>query len=64
MNTIGLRVVIDTNVLIAMIGLASPYRLIFDSIINGELIICVTTEILYEYQEILARKNEQMSPII
>ena len=57
MNTTGLRVVIDTNVLIAMIGLASPYRPIFDSIIDGELTMCVTTEILYEYQEILARKN-------
>ena len=57
MNTTGLRIVIDTNVLIAMIGLASPYRWIFDSIINGELVICVTTEILLEYREILARKN-------
>lgn len=57
MNTTGLRVVIDTNVLIAMIGLSSPYRPIFDSIIDGELTMCVTTEILYEYQEILARKN-------
>ncbi len=57
MNTTGLRVVIDTNVLIAMIGLSSPYRPIFDSIIDGELTMCITTEILYEYQEILARKN-------
>ena len=57
MNTTDLRVVIDTNVVIAMIGMASPYRPIFDSIIDGELIVCITTEILYEYEEILARKN-------
>lgn len=57
MNTTGLRVVIDTNVLIAMIGLTSPYRWIFDSVINGELTMCVTTEIVLEYREILARKN-------
>lgn len=57
MNTTGLRVVIDTNVLIAMIGLASPYRWIFDSVINGELTMCITTEMLLEYREILARKN-------
>ncbi len=57
MNTIGLRVVIDTNVLIAMIGLRSPYRWIFDGIINGELTMCVTTDIILEYKEILIRKN-------
>ena len=57
MNTTGLRVVIDTNVLIAIIGLASPYRWMFDSIINGTLTLCVTTEIMLEYREILARKN-------
>ena len=57
MNTIGLKVVIDTNVLIAMIGLASPYRWIFDSVINGTLTMCVTTEIVLEYREILAVKN-------
>ncbi|MCC6280944.1 MAG: putative toxin-antitoxin system toxin component, PIN family [Saprospiraceae bacterium] len=57
MNTTGLRVVIDTNVLIAMIGLASPYRPVFESILSGELTMCITTEILYEYQEILTRKN-------
>lgn len=57
MNTTGLKVVIDTNVLIAMIGLASPFRWIFDSVITGELTMCVTTEILLEYREILARKN-------
>lgn len=57
MNTTGLRVVVDTNVLIAIIGLASPYRWIFDSVINGELTMCVTTEIVLEYREILARKN-------
>ncbi len=57
MNTTGLRVVIDTNIVIAMIGRSSPYRPIFDSIINGEIVLCVTTEILLEYQEILDRKN-------
>jgi putative PIN family toxin of toxin-antitoxin system len=57
MNTTGLKVVIDTNVLIAMIGLASPYRWIFDCVINGELTMCVTTDIVLEYREILALKN-------
>ena len=57
MNTTVARVVIDTNVLIAIIGKHSPYRWIFDKIIEGEMSLCVTTEILLEYREILALKN-------
>ncbi len=57
MNTTALRIVIDTNILIAIIGKKSPYRWIFDAIVKGEIALCVTTEILYEYQEILALKN-------
>ncbi|RKZ35138.1 MAG: nucleotide-binding protein [Gammaproteobacteria bacterium] len=54
MNTTVLRIVLDTNILIAIIGRKSPFRWIFDQIIAGELILCVSNEILLEYQEILA----------
>lgn len=57
MSTTGLRVVIDTNVLISMIGRMSPYRWIFDQIIEGALTLCVSTEILLEYEEVLLRKT-------
>jgi uncharacterized protein len=59
MNTTVLRIVLDTNILIAIIGRKSPFRWIFDQIIAGQLILCVSNEILLEYQEILARKTNQ-----
>lgn len=59
MNTAGLRIVLDTNILIAIIGRKSPFRWIFGLIIVGQLILCISNEILLEYQEILARKTNQ-----
>lgn len=49
-----MKVVIDTNVLLVSLGRKSDYRKIFESILNEDLIICVTTEILLEYEEIIS----------
>ena len=58
MNTTEpLRIVLDTNILVAIIGRKSPFRWIFDAIIRGDIALCVTTEILLEYREIMGRKN-------
>ncbi len=57
MNITALKVVLDTNILIAVIGRKSPFRWIFDCIIQGRIILCVSNEILFEYQEILAKKT-------
>lgn len=57
MNTTALRVVLDTNVLIASIGRRSPFRWLFDAAIIGRVRLCVSNEILFEYQEILASKT-------
>lgn len=57
MNIIALRIVVDTNILIAVIARKSPYRWIFDCIIQGKLILCVSNEILFEYREVLERKT-------
>ena len=57
MNIIALKIVIDTNILIAIIGRKSPFRWIFDCIIQGKLILCVSNEILFEYREVLERKT-------
>ncbi|KHD06700.1 nucleotide-binding protein [Candidatus Thiomargarita nelsonii] len=51
------KIVLDTNILIAIIGRKSPFRWIFDQIIAGKLVLCVSNEILLEYQEILERKT-------
>ena len=54
-----MKVVIDTNILIAIIGKKSPYRWLFDAIIEGNIIACISNEILFEYNEILEQKNGQ-----
>ena len=59
MNTTGVRVVIDTNIFITILGAKSPNRWIFDKIKSGELELCVSNEILWEYEEILTRKTNQ-----
>src|SRR5580765_4891752 len=59
MNITALKIVLDTNILIAIIGRRSPYRWIFDALIDGRLSLCVSTDILYEYREILERKTSQ-----
>jgi putative PIN family toxin of toxin-antitoxin system len=57
MSTSALKIVLDINILVAIIGKKSPYRWVFDCIIEGRLILCISTEILLEYREILAFKN-------
>ncbi len=50
-----MRVVIDTNILLVSISSNSEFRWIFDSFLNEEFTLCVSTEILFEYEEILER---------
>lgn len=57
MSATALKIVLDSNILVAIIGQLSPYRWIFDSIVDGRIGLCVTTEILLEYREVLERKN-------
>ena len=54
-------VVIDTNCLIQMMSKRSPYRPIWDAFLAGRFDLCVSNEILEEYQEIL---GQQITPTI
>ena len=49
-------VVIDTNCLLQIIARKSPYRPIWDAFLAGHYDLCVSNEILDEYQEILGQK--------
>jgi putative PIN family toxin of toxin-antitoxin system len=51
------KAVIDTNVILTIISKKSRYRWIFDYIIVGKIELCVSTEILFEYREILELKT-------
>ena len=49
------KIVLDTNALIQCLPNKSPYRKIWNSIIEGKSFLCVSNEILEEYEEILGR---------
>ena len=48
-----LKVVLDTNVLLVSISERSKLHWIFDSFLKKQFTLCVTTEILAEYAEII-----------
>ena len=50
-------VVIDTNCLLQIIARKSPYRPIWDAFLVGRYELCVSNEILEEYQEILEQQT-------
>jgi len=55
-----MKVVLDTNVLLVSIATKSRYRVIFDSLINNDLSLIISNEILSEYTEIIGRKTNMM----
>ena len=52
-----MRVVLDTNCLVASLGATSPYREIWLGMHECKYKLCVSNEILFEYQEIIAAKT-------
>ena len=51
------RVVLDTNCLLQALPSRSPYHKIWTGILAGRIRLCVNTEILNEYEEILFQKT-------
>ena len=49
------QVVLDTNCLVQMISVHSPYRSAWQSFRQGRYTLCVSNDILNEYSEILER---------
>jgi putative PIN family toxin of toxin-antitoxin system len=57
-----MRIVLDTNVLLVALGKKSVLRPIFDAFLEERFVLCVTTDILAEYEEIIARHlNENVA---
>lgn len=50
-----MRIVLDTNSLIQSIPERSPFYVVWESILSGKNVLCVSNEILEEYTEILHR---------
>ena len=55
------RIVLDTNCLLPSISRRSRYYPVWERFICGEYDLCVTTEILAEYEEIVGRMT---SPVV
>ena len=47
------KVVLDTNIILVSLYNKSPYHWVFEKLQNEEFILCVTTEIILEYSEII-----------
>ena len=50
------KIVLDTNCLLMSLPKISPYRVLWDSFLRGEIVLCVSNEIIEEYLEILTQK--------
>lgn len=50
-----LRIVLDTNVLVASISRKSPFHWVWEAFVQGKYQLCITTDILDEYAEIIER---------
>lgn len=49
-------IVLDTNCLLQVLPAKSPFHRIWEGVWHGEIGLCVNTEILLEYEEVLSRK--------
>ncbi len=50
------RIVLDTNCLLMAIPRRSPYHKILEDFLKGEYLLCVSNEVVLEYEEILISK--------
>ena len=50
-------IVLDTNCLLAILPSVSPYHNVWTGILKGDICLCVSTDILSEYEEILSLKT-------
>lgn len=51
------RIVLDTNCLLMTLPSRSPFHRIWTDILEGQTEVCVSTEILNEYEEILCMRT-------
>ncbi len=49
------KIVLDTNCLLQVLSRYSPYEVVWDYFMKGEITLCISNEILCEYIEILQR---------
>ncbi len=50
-------IVLDTNCLLQALPSKSPYHKIWTDVLDGKISLCVNTDILEEYEEVISRKS-------
>lgn len=55
------RVVIDTNCLLQILGAKSKYHFLFESFLQFGYVMCISNEVLLEYEEILCMKASPLA---
>lgn len=50
------RIVLDTNCLLQILGAKSRYHFLFQQFLANQFTLCLSTDILLEYEEILRQK--------
>ncbi len=51
-----MKIILDTNCFISCIGKQSIFRNVFDAFLDARYTLCLSTEILFEYEEIFLIK--------
>lgn len=49
------NIVLDTNCLIMAVSSRSAYHRVWQAFLEGEYVLCITNEIVEEYQEVISR---------
>ena len=55
-----MKVVLDTNILLVSIAKKSPYRIIFDALLNSDYTLVISNDIIEEYAEIFEQKTTKI----
>ncbi len=61
-----MNVVLDSNVILQVAFTQKPLKIVWDKLLEGSYTLCVTEDILYEYQEkvIDCFQNEQLANLL
>lgn len=57
----GLRIVLDTNIIISSLSLKSPFRAVIDHLLDGTFELYVTNDILLEYEEKIRERYDEIT---
>ena len=55
-----MKIVLDTNILIISFSRKSKYHWIWEKLLTAEITLCVTTDILLEYEEIITQQTNAL----